>query len=159
RSFTPGLNSNTTLAEQLDKLVKHLGSDDYQTREQAHKELATMGRKAQRELMRFASDDNAEIKRHVSEILKELEEQAEEQSDDDDSPAEQPWIRLDTVVTSDFTALGQITPTEFQIASKYGPLAIKLADVQRGEREVSARESFRKSVIVEGTNLAQRSFK
>jgi hypothetical protein len=159
RSFTPGLDSNTKLSEQLDTLVKNLGSDDYQTREQAHKELAAMGRKVQRELQRFVANENAEIKRHVSEILKEAEEQAEELADDEEAPAEQPWIRLDTVVTSDFTVLGQISPKEFQIASKYGPLSIRLADVKRGEREVSARESFRKSVTVEGTNLAQRTFK
>jgi AcrR family transcriptional regulator len=44
RSFTPGLDSNTRLSQQIDTLIKNLGSDDYQTREQAHKDLAAMGR-------------------------------------------------------------------------------------------------------------------
>src|SRR5439155_23646014 len=78
RSFTPGLDSNTRLSQQIESLIKNLGSDDYQTREQAHNDLAAMGRKAQKELQRLVNDDNAEIKRHVGEILKEIEEQAEE---------------------------------------------------------------------------------
>ena len=36
---------------------------------------------------------------------------------------------LDTVVTSDFTVLGRVSPKEFKIESKYGPLTIQLADV------------------------------
>jgi len=159
RSFTPGLDSNIKLSEKIETLLKNLGSDDYQTREQAHKDLAAMGRSVQKELQRFVSDDNAEIKRHVGEILKEIEEQAEERADDDEAPSEQPWIRFDTVVTSDFTVLGQVTPKEFQIQSKYGPLTIALADVKQAERETVVRESLRKSITVEGANLAQRTFK
>src|SRR5262245_28465507 len=113
RSFTPGLDSNTKLSEQIDSLIKNLGGDDYQTREQAHKDLAAMGRKALKELQRVVGDDNAEIKRHVGEILKEIEQRAEEQSDEEDATPEQPWIRLDTVVTSDFTVLGRVSPKEF----------------------------------------------
>jgi hypothetical protein len=159
RSFTPGLDSNTRLSQQIEALIKNLGSDDYQTREQAHKDLAAMGRKAQKELQRFIADDNAEVKRHVGEILKESDEQAEEKADEEDAPVEQPWIRQDVVVTSDFTVLGKVSPKEFKIESKYGPLTIQLADVQRGEREVEVRESLRKTVTVDAANIAQRSFK
>ena len=49
-SFTPGLDANTRLDEQIQALIKDLGSDDYKTREQAHKDLAAMGRKVQKEL-------------------------------------------------------------------------------------------------------------
>jgi ferredoxin len=112
---TPGLDSNTKLSQQIETLIKNLASDDYQTREQAHKDLAALGRKAQKELQRFVSDENAEIKRHVGEILKEIEEQAEERDDDEDSTVEQPWIRPDTVVTTDFTVLGKVSPKEFKI--------------------------------------------
>jgi len=159
RSFTPGLDSNTKLSEKIEIHIKSLGSDDYQTREQAHKDLAAMGRGVQKELQRYVTDDNAEIKRHVGEILKEIEEQAEEKADDEDAAIEQPWIRLDTVVTSDFTVLGQVSPKEFQIQSKYGPLTVALGDVKQAERETVAREFLRKSVTVEGANLAQRAFK
>lgn len=158
RSFSPGLDSFPELSAQIVEKIKSLGSEDYKTREAAHKELTAMGVKVQRELEKFAADENAEIKRHIGEILKEFEESAEEQADED-NPVEQPWIRLDTVVTSDFTVVGKVSPTEFKVASKYGPLSVKLADVRRAERDASVKESFRKSVTVAGENLAQRTFK
>jgi len=160
QSFTPGLDSYPKVLADIEGLIKNLGSDDYQTREQAHKDLAAKGMRIQKELERFASDENAEIKRHVGEILKELEEQNQEAEDlDEEASPDRPWIRLDTVVTSDFTVVGKVTPKQFEIASKYGPLTVQLADVQKGERESGARESLRRSVTVEGANIAQRSFK
>jgi hypothetical protein len=160
RSFSPGLDSYPKVLADLEALIKNLGADDYQTREQAHKDLAAMGIKIRKELDRFVNDENAEIKRHVGEIIKELEEQNQDAEDlDEEGAGAQPWIRLDTVVTSDFTVVGKVTPKEFEIASKYGPLTVALADVEKGEREAGVRESLRKSVTVEGANIAQRSFK
>jgi len=159
RSLSPGLDSYPKVLADLEGLIKNLGSDDYKTREQAHKDLAAMGSKIRKELERFTNDENAEVKRHVGEIIKELEEQNQEAEDADEGVGAQPWIRLDTVVTTDFTVVGKVTPKAFEISSKYGPLTVQLADVQKGERETSARESLRKSVTVEGTNVAQRSFK
>lgn len=158
RSFTPGLDSYPKVLEELEALIKNLGSDDYQTREQAHKDLAAMGIKIRKELDRFVNDENAEIKRHVGEIIKELEEQNQE-AEELDEGGQQAWIRLDTVVTTDFTVTGKVTPKAFEITSKYGPLTVQLADVQKGMRETGARESLRKTVTVEGTNIAQRNFK
>lgn len=160
QSFTPGLDSYPKVLAEIEGLIKALGGDDYQAREQAHKDLAAMGIQIQKELERFANDENAEIKRHVGEILKEMEEQSAEAEDlDEEEAADRPWIRLDTVVTTDFTVVGKVTPKQFEIASKYGPLTVQLADVQKGERETGARESLRRSVTVEGSNIAQRSFK
>lgn len=159
RSLKPGLDSYPKVLAELDAQIKSLSSDDYKTREQAHKDLAAMGMKIRKELERYAADDNAEIKRHVGEILKELDEHAEQAADDEGATVEQPWIRLDTLVTTDFTVVGKVSPQEFQITSKYGPLTIQLADVQKGERETAVRESLRRNVTVEGANIAQRSFK
>ena len=160
RSFVPGLDSNKKAAEQINGLVEKLGGDDYKTREQAHKDLAAMGIRVRKELEKHAGPENAELKRHVSEILKELDESAEEQAEDDlASAGTSPWIQLDTVVTTDFTVLGKVTPQEFTIDSKYGPLKIALGDISRAEREIGARESFRKNMSVEGSTLAQRGFK
>jgi hypothetical protein len=160
RSFAPGLDSYPKLAEEVEQKITNLGSDDYKTREQAHKDLAAMGARVRRELDRHASDENAEIKRHVGEILKELDEQSEEQDDSEDGPAAvQPWIRLDTVVTTDFTVVGKVSPAEFKVQSKYGPLTVALADVRTGERPTGVKETLRKSLTVAGENLAQRSFK
>ena len=119
-----------------------------------------MGVRVQKELGQHIGTDNAELKRHVSEILKEIEEAAEEASDDEKgNVVSQPWIRLDTVVTTDFTVLGKVQPQEFTIDSKYGPLKIALGDIVRAERETGTRESLRKSVTVSGNSLAQRGFK
>jgi hypothetical protein len=159
RSFTPGLDSNPKQIAALEALINNLSSDDYKTREQAHKDLSAMGPKIQKELERFANSENAEIKRHVGEILKEFEEAADETNDDEDGPVAQPWVRLDTIVTTDFTLVGKVSPKEFTIQSKYGPLNVALADVQTATRDQGAKESLRKSVTVEGTNIAQRSFK
>src|SRR6185503_20073482 len=157
RSFTPGLDSNKKAAEQITALIEKLGGDDYKTREQAHKELAGMGIRVQRELEKYVGSENAELKRHVAEILKELEEAAEEQADDDaGSGGASPWIQLDTIVTTDFTVLGKVTPQDFTIASKYGPLKIALGDITKAEREANARESYKKNMSVGGDTLAQR---
>ncbi len=159
RSFTPGLDSNPKQIAELEALVNNLSSDDYKTREQAHKDLAALGPKISQELERYTGSDNAEIKRHVSEILKEFEAAAEEAGGDEESTVEQPWIRLDTIVTTDFTVVGKVSPAEFTIQSKYGPLNVKLADVKLAAREQGVKESLRKTVTVEGNNIAQRGFK
>lgn len=160
RSFTPGLDSNAKAAATIEALVDKLSSDDFKTREQAHKDLAAMGIRVQRELEQHTVTDNAELKRHLSEILKEIGEAAEEASDDEQANGvSKPWIRLDTVVTTDFTVLGKVEPPEFTVASKYGPLKISLGDIARAERESGTRESLRKSLTVSGNSLAQRGFK
>jgi hypothetical protein len=159
RSFTPGLDSYPKLAAEIEQHIKDLGSDDYKTREEAHKALAAKGISLRSELERYADDENAEIKRHVGEILKELDERAEDGEDLEEGSQEQPWIRLDTVVTTDFTVIGQVSPRECLGDSKYGPLTVALADVKQGERRSDVKESIRKSLTVTGENLAQRKFK
>lgn len=161
RSLTPGLDSYPQVSEQISTTIENLGSDDYKTREQAHRDLSAMGPKIRGELEKHTGDENAEIKRHITEILKEFDEQAEEREDDDEGQAnEQEWIRQDTVVTTDFTAVGRISPAEFKVESKYGPLTVKLADIQRGERlQENGRSEIRRSLSVPGATLASRGFK
>jgi hypothetical protein len=118
-----------------------------------------MGARVRQELEQRANDENAEIKRHIGEILKELEALAEESEEEEEGQADRPWIRLDTVVTSDFTVVGKVSPTEFRVQSKYGPLTVALADIETGERAGDVKESLRKSLTVDGSNLAQRTWK
>lgn len=157
-SFTPGLDSKPALARQIAGLIDLLGNDDYKTREQAQRDLVGYGVKVQRELEQRLNSENAEIKRRVGEILKELEEQADN-SDDESTPADAPWIRLDTLVTTEFTMVGKISPAEFTLSSKYGPLSVQLEDIRRAEREQGGQAPFRKSLSLGGESLAQRSFK
>jgi hypothetical protein len=161
KSFTPGLDSNSKAADDLKAKLKDLESDDYNTREQAHKDLVAMGPKIAKQLSPFAMSENAEVKRHVGEILKDFEQQAEESGDDEegDAKANQPWINEDTVETTDFTVTGKISPAEFKMTSKYGPLTIALGEIVTASRPLDVRESLRRSVNVPGQNLAGRSFK
>ncbi len=157
RSFEPGLESSPENLKQLHQKIEDLGSDDYKTREAAHKQLATMGPRIRLELEQRNNDDNAEIKRHVGELLKALEEEME--SFDEELEAPKPWIRLDTVTTSDFTVVGTIEPKEFAVVSKYGRLTVALADVKLADRPLGQRESLNKALVVSGENIAQRNFK
>lgn len=158
RSIAPGLASSPELAGRVNGLIQALGSDDYKAREQAHKDLAAMGLKVQRILEAYRNDENSERKRHIGEILKDFEEQASQQ-DDEEAPTERPLIAKDTVVTDEFTIVGKISPAEFKVSSKYGPLNVALADLKRAERPRSVKEAIRKSVQVPGDNLVQRTFK
>ena len=159
RSFTPGLDSKPDLSKQVGDLIEKLGSDDYQTREQAHKALVAMGLNVIKELQRHKDDENAERKQHIQKILKQFEELAEEQHELEDSQFAKPsWIRQDTVVTTEFTMVGKISPAEFNIASRYGTLTVKLADVGMAKREAGAAEPIQKKVTVTGNHLAQRGF-
>jgi hypothetical protein len=158
RSFSPGLDSYPQIAAQIAGLIEILGSDDYPAREQAHKDLSRMGVKILRLLEPYRNDANAERKRHVLEVVKELEELMEEESGFDE-PAEKPWIHGDTMVTSQFTIVGKIVQDTFQVSSKYGPLTVKLADVRTADRAGGAKQPIQKRLTVEGTHLAQKSFK
>ena len=157
-SFTPGLDSNPQILADLEKTITSLGSDDYKTREQAHKDLAKMGPRIRAELERFSGSDNAEIKRHIGEILKEFDEEAEN-ADDELAVAPKALLRLDTVVTTDFTVIGRVAPAEFKLNSRYGELNVKLADVRIADRPQDTKETLQRSLVVSGQNIAQRNFK
>ncbi len=158
RSFTPGLDSYPQIAAQIAGLVENLGSDDYPAREQAHKDLSRMGVKILRSLEPYRNDDNAERKRHVLEVIKELEELLAEEAEFDE-PTEKPWIHGDTLVTDQFTIVGKIVQDTFQVSSKYGSLNVMLADVQMADKAGGAKQPIQKRLTVEGAHLAQKSFK
>jgi len=157
KSFEPGLESSPGQLEKLQKQIEDLGSDDYKTRESAHKQLAGLGSRIRLELERYGSSDNAEIKRHVSELMKAMEEEAE--GADEESSAPRPWLRQDTIATREFTVVGTIDPKQFDIQSKYGKLTVAIADIKVADRPQGTRESLNRSLTVAGDNIAQRNFK
>lgn len=161
RSIRPGLESSPELAKKVFGTIEALGSDDYKAREQAHKDLVAMGLKVHAILETYRNDENAERKRHVGEILKELEELLSEQQElaEAGEPVEKPYIKHDTVVTDDFTIVGKVSPAVFKLDSKYGQLTVNLADLKHAERPRPGRETLRKLVQVPGDSLVQRSFK
>ncbi len=154
-SFRPGLDSFPQKREQIDKLIEDLGAEDYKLRETAHKGLIAMGMQLRREIYRFQDGGNAERKRHLDEIRKEIEsmiEDLEEDADLADDDAE--LIHGDAISTRDFVIVGKIVQDEFEISSKYGPLTVKLMDVKFADRQDGGSVERRATVSISGKNYA-----
>lgn len=156
-SFRPGLDSFPDLSKQINDLITALAANDYNEREAAQKELIKMGPPIRKLLeARQKSDDDAERNRRIKVIMEGFEEAT---SGDDEEGAPTEWIPLDTIVTTDFTVVGKIVQKKFGISSKFGELTVNLGDVRRGERNVGSKEDLRRTIAVEGSAIAQRSFK
>lgn len=155
-SFRPGMDSFPQLRTRVEQLVADLGAEDYKTRETAHKGLVAMGMQLRREIYKFEDGGNAERKRHLDEIRKEIESMLEDIEDDaefeDEASAE--LIHGDAISTRDFVIVGKIVPEEFEITSKYGPLTVKLMDVKFADRQDSGSVERRATVTVSGKNYA-----
>jgi len=160
-SITPGLDSHTKLSEQIKKLIAGLGDDDYKTREQSHKDLLAMGPSVRDVVAGYTDDKNAERKRHATEIVKKFDEMQESAVDDIDGDSKKggKLVSYDVVETANFTIAGRISPSAFQVASKYGPLKVSLNDIRKTEREFVGREAIVKKLTVAGQNLVLRSIK
>lgn len=157
RAFHPGLDSFPTVAARLEKLIADLGGDDYAAREEAHKQLLQWGLPIRTLLSEASDGDSAERKRHLGEILAEFEEQAAD--DDFEEEPVRELIRRDTVVTTEFTIVGRIVEQEFKVASKYGDLIVKLADIDTGDRAFNSAEPVNKRFSVDGSYIAQQKFR
>jgi hypothetical protein len=159
RSFTPGLNSRSQLSQRIHSLIKDLGADDDQLRTRARQGIVKMGLAVRKELGYFRDDENAERRQRVREIEKDLEELNEELGGDEEKRAATlVWIRPDTVVTTDFTVLGKISPDRFTIRTHYGEATIALDDLVQADRGTDTKTVVNKRIIVSGENLAQRGF-
>ena len=160
KAFRPGLNSYTGIRTNLDQLVEELGSDEYNTRQNAHRKLSALGLKIKDIIREYEDGGNAERKRHLDEIRKELQEMAEESDDEEERGFDdRPWIDGDEIVTESFTIVGKIQSDKFSVESKYGELTVALNDVSFGDRPSGAKAEITKSVTVNGTNIAQQNFK
>lgn len=155
--FEPGLNSFPQIIATLDALVEQLGSTKYDEREIAHKKLMKYGIKIKNELARYNDETNAERKRHLGEIKKEIDAMIESMDDEDD--ADQVWERNDKLVMANFTAVGKIQQSEFELNGKYGQLKIALQDIRKGTRPVGSRNAIEKSVTVNKEHFVQFKFK
>lgn len=157
-SITPGLDSHTKLSAKIDKLIADLGGADYKAREQAQKELLALGLPVRDIIAVHTDSDNAELKRRAGEIVQKLDEAAGDGSDDfdDDTPKNKTWVRYDIVETPGFTIAGKISPAEFQVNSKYGPLKVGLNDISRTEREFTTKQAVVARLKVPGQKLVQR---
>lgn len=160
QSIRPGLESFPDRQARIAELVDTLGAPEFAQREAARRELIGMGRLLHLEIYRVDDGGNGERKRQLEEIRKEFEQQVEDQAEEDepaDSP--QPLVRKDQVTTADFTIVGKIEPSSFQVASKYGPLTVQLADVRFADREQAGSLIRRATLTVAGNDFAGSSMR
>lgn len=157
-AITPGLQSHTEMAAKIKKLLAGLGGPDYKGREQAQKDLLAMGVAVRDIVAEHTDSDNAELKRRATEIVAKLDEQVSDADDDFDGDGSKPkkWVKFDIVKTTKFTIAGQISPSNFQLQSKYGPLKVSLNDIRRTERQFVAKEAIVAKLRVPGQKLIQR---
>ena len=156
QSITPGLDSHTKLKDRIDKLIKALGGQDYKAREQAQKDLMAMGPPVREIVAEYTDDKNAELKRRATEIVGKLDEASGHDDFDEDTGASRAWVRHDTVVTATFTIVGRISPSAFQVKTKFGPLKLSLNDIKRTENEFTTKVAVVKRLSVAGQKLIQR---
>jgi hypothetical protein len=154
QSVRPGLDSYPELSEKLTQLIQQLGDESYESREQAQKELMAYGIVIKNFIASMDEASDSELKRRLDAIKKAI---AELEDLDDEESEEAIWISGDTVVTDHFTIVGKIQSDEFSLASKYGDLKIKLADVKFGTRQWGTRDPVSVSMSVNAQNFVQRS--
>ena len=160
KAIRPGLNSFPELKKKIDLHIENLGHKDYKTRQQAHKSIVAMGMQLRNELPNFEDGGNAERKRHLDEIRKEVNQMVEEMMDDEDlDGADAPLIRNDQIETKDFTIVGMIQQKRFDISSRYGKLAIQLGDIKVGDRPSTGSTETRRTVSITGKNFMSSNAK
>jgi hypothetical protein len=75
-ALAPAADPPKADAEQIAKLVKQLGDDDFDTREKATKDLEKIGNPALEALRKAAQDSDSEIKTRAKKILEKVEKKA-----------------------------------------------------------------------------------
>ncbi len=156
--FRPGLQSYPQVKQKIDTLVEQLGDREFEVRERAHRELASMGIMISQLISTYSDGGSAERKKHLTELKEEIEQLIEESEEFGMDGEQEPLIDLDAVNTGDFTVLGTIEEKEFVVQTKYGSLKIGLDDVRVAERSgLNRSPTIRKVVNIKGTQFMQTS--
>ena len=142
----PGLNGNPELKSKISSLVEGLGAGDVAIRDASQRDLVAMGLKIKKVLDTFDDGGLAERGKRLEEIRAEFDEIAEDLEDEFISP-EAPLDYNDTVVTPDFSIVGEIQQKEFNVSSKFGRLQVQLGDIMLADRLINrSRPEVRKNV-------------
>jgi hypothetical protein len=123
RRMELGLRVPAATAKRIDAAIALLGSPEFKQREAASAELLALRELAYPALQQAAKSTDAEVARRAKEAVKTLVETV---------PAEKLNLpRQDTVVTRDFTIVGQVETPSLKVRSPYfGATTVKLADVR-----------------------------
>jgi hypothetical protein len=152
RSFTPGLSSHPNFSKQVASWIQALGSSNFNEREKAQQQLERYPN-LRPLLEKHQADSDTERRNRVIAILNKFEEETEEGANQDAWKIQE----RDVIETVDFTIVGKIVPQSFTLASQYGPLTIQLADIRRGQRDLSKKEDIRQTISVDGSNFAYKN--
>ena len=151
----PGLNGNPELKNKITSLVKGLGDAELTIRDAAQRDLVAMGLKIKKVLNTYDDGGLAERGKRLEEIRTEFGEIAEELEEDLINP-ETPLDFNDTVVTPDFSIVGEIQQKEFEVSSKFGRLQVQLGDILVADRTINqSRPEVRKTVEVDAMAFFQ----
>jgi hypothetical protein len=114
-----GKSSNKELKTKIDKLIADLGSKEFQTREEAQKELSKLGSKAYAEIEAATNSTDAEVATRAQALLAEISL----------SEDEEPQPNEDEIVTPTLTLRGAIKFDTFQLQTRFGVLKVDKKDV------------------------------
>lgn len=157
-SFAPGLGSHPEVDKQISRLISQLGSPDAKTRDKAQAQLLAYGPGLLAELQEYANDPDAERKVRIATITEELISVEQDGFEAEQGPSVS-LARLDQIVTKRFTIAGEIKQDTFTIASKFGELNVKLADIKGVQRMSTDKPETRKTVAVSGMDMTCRGYK
>ena len=151
----PGLNGNPELKNRISRLVEDLGASDVTVRDASQRDLLAMGLKIKKVLDTFDDGGLAERGKRLAEIRAEFDEIADEMEEELVNP-EAPLDYNDTIVTPDFSIVGEIQQKEFEVSSKFGRLQVELGDIVMADRMINqGRPEVRKSVSVDAMAFFQ----
>ena len=156
--ITPGMTSHPELHEKVTTLIKQLGSDVFDEREDAQRKLAELGPTVRLLLEQSLEDADQERRTRVEKLLEEFDAMSDEFVVAEDV-ATMPIPELDSVETPTFTAVGKIAPEQFEIDSSYGKLTVKLTDIRHIVQATLKESNIRRSITVAGADIAQKQFK
>lgn len=155
--FQPGLNTRPEYVESISSLFEKMGDPDEKTRIAAQKEILSLGIKNQLLLDELETQANEDQKKLLTEIRKAFEEEIE-LNEEEMLPMDEPSALKDTIVTPDFSIVGEIQQKQFSLKSKFGDLQVELSDIKFADRSVeTAGPDVRKTVSVPAEAFFQRT--
>ena len=116
------------LQGRIEELVRQLGSDEFDLREEAMQALREIGQPALESLQKAVESTDEEVKSRAEKLVGDLEDEAEDESDESDvlAPIRGPD---DEVVTVKFVARGRVAQEIFTVDTPYGTLKLHRDDI------------------------------
>ncbi len=112
------------LRARIEGWIEKLGSEDFDTREEATEKLAEIGAKALPFLRQASKSKNEEIQSRSQELITEIYAEEEEQGEVEEDSVKKVYGREDEVVSARMTIRGTVVQDSFRVRSPYGTLDV-----------------------------------